>query len=267
MPFAFSLFDQPIPKSTSRRSHPLQWVSKLGLLLVVITTPISAIAQEFEGEATEPEPLPPPAATVEETGVFFADVLVRGLPVFQVGSLGELSATERGQLINRRIAGILRQTPTPGTVTVQLDEQRNIATLQANNRVIMTVTEQDAFDFNTSLAELAQRWAEELNQALVQPNLAVDVAQRLDAASRQLVRSTLNNLPSLLGALVVIGLTWLVAMLVRRGAELWPRKPRAIAVRKSWWGGWAMAVFGLSVLCWLWEFWGLTLRRSWARWA
>jgi small conductance mechanosensitive channel len=222
MTFAFStLFFKPIPKRIPDRSHPWQWVGTLSLVLVVVTAPFPAIAQELEGEPIAPVPLPPPTETMEETGVFFADVLVRGLPVLQVGSLGELSATDRAQLINRRIAGLLQQRQTPGTVTVQLDEQRNIATLRANNRVIMTVTEQDAFDFNTSLSGLAQRWADELNQALVQPNLAIDVAQRLEAASRRLVRSMLNNLPSLLGALVVIGLTWLVAMLVRRGAKLW----------------------------------------------
>jgi small-conductance mechanosensitive channel len=85
----------------------------------------------------------------------------------------------------------------------------------------MTVTQQDAFDFNTTVEQLAERWADELRQTLVQPNLAIDVAQRLDTVGRQLVRSTLNNLPSLLGALVVIIFTWLMAMLVRRGAKLW----------------------------------------------
>jgi small conductance mechanosensitive channel len=206
--------------SRRRFLRQLQWLGKLGLLICIVTTPTAGLAQEGEVEPIAPLPAAPPAETLE-AGVFFADVLVRGLPVLQVGSLGDLRATERAELINRRIAGILAQTQTPGTVTVQMDEQRNIATLQVNNRVIMTVTQQDAFDFNTSLAELAERWAEELNQALVQPNLAVDVAQRLNAAVRQLARSMLNNLPSLLGALVVIGLTWLVAMLVRRGAQLW----------------------------------------------
>ena len=199
---------------------PIHWVSRLGLLICIVITPVSGLAQEGEADPIAPPPDSPVAEPIER-GVFFADVLVRGLPVFQVGSLGDLSATERAELINRRIAGILSQTSSPGPVTVQLDEQRNIATLQVNNRVIVTVTQQDASDFNTSLEALAERWAEELEQALAPSNLAVDVAQRLESAVRQLVRSTLNNLPSFLGALVVIGLTWLAAMLVRRVAKLW----------------------------------------------
>lgn len=212
-----SLHHRPFHRSIHR---PIHWVSRLGLLICIVITPVSGLAQEGEADPIAPPPTSPVAEPIER-GVFFADVLVRGLPVFQVGSLGDLSATERAQLINRRIAGILSQTSSPGPVTVQLDEQRNIATLQVNNRVIVTVTQQDASDFNTSLEALAERWAEELEQALAPSNLAVDVAQRLESAVRQLVRSTLNNLPSFLGALVVIGLTWLVAMLVRRVAQLW----------------------------------------------
>ncbi|PSB10286.1 transporter [filamentous cyanobacterium CCP2] len=212
-----SLHHRPFHRSIHR---PIHWVSRLGLLICIVITPVSGLAQEGEADPIAPPPASPVAEPIER-GVFFADVLVRGLPVFQVGSLGDLSATERSELINRRIAGILSQTSSPGPVTVQLDEQRNIATLQVNNRVIVTVTQQDASDFNTSLEALAERWAEELEQALAPSNLAVDVAQRLESAVRQLVRSTLNNLPSFLGALVVIGLTWLVAMLVRRVAQLW----------------------------------------------
>lgn len=210
----------PKPHSISSNavvdSHSRQWIGRLGLLVCLVATPVPGLAQE-----ADLVPIAPPESETVESGVFFADVLVRGRSIFQVGSLADLSATERADLINRRIAGILAQTQTPGEVAVQLDEQRNIATLQVNNRVILTVTQQDAFDFNTSLEDLAQRWADELNQAFVQPNLAIDVAQRMDSAVRQLVRSTLNNLPSLLGALLIVGLTWLLAVVVRRVAQLW----------------------------------------------
>jgi small conductance mechanosensitive channel len=190
-------------------------LGQFSIFICIVVAPVPGLAQD-----ADLVPIAPQSEAVE-SGVFFADVLVRGRSIFQVGSLADLSATERADLINRRIAGILAQTQTPGEVAVQLDEQRDIATLQVNNRVIMTVTQQDAFDFNTPLETLAQRWADELNQALVQPNLAIDVAQRMESAVRQLVRSTLNNLPSLLGALLVIGFTWLLAVVVRRIAQLW----------------------------------------------
>jgi Small-conductance mechanosensitive channel len=60
-----------------------------------------------------------------------------------------------------------------------------------------------------------------LNQVLAQPNLAVDVLQRLDGTARQLVRRTINLLPSLLGALLIVGVTWVVARGVRRLGLLW----------------------------------------------
>jgi small conductance mechanosensitive channel len=85
---------------------------------------------------TQEEVSPPPVTSqptapeeIPSDGLFFADVIVRGQPVFQIGSLGELSATERAQIVNRRIAGILAQSPTGSTVTVVADPERSIATL------------------------------------------------------------------------------------------------------------------------------------------
>ncbi|HEY9887722.1 MAG TPA: hypothetical protein V6D02_04930, partial [Candidatus Obscuribacterales bacterium] len=128
--------------------------------------------------------LPQPLAhastvTAEGTEVFFADVLVRGQPVLQVGSLAEVSATERAAQINRRIAGVLQPSQPVETIEVNFDPARDLATLQLNNRVIMTVNAQDALDFNTSVEPLAQEWAQKLNAAMAQANLATDVAQRL----------------------------------------------------------------------------------------
>lgn len=156
-----------------------------------------------------------------EDGLFFADVLVRGQPVFQVGSLSSLSAVDRAEIINRRIAGLLNQPRSLDPVTVQFDPNRQIALLKSNNRVLMTVTQQDATDFDVTVETLAQQGADRLNQVLAQPNLAVDVLQRLDGTARQLVRRTINLLPSLLGALLIVGVTWVVARGVRRLGLLW----------------------------------------------
>lgn len=76
--------------------------------------------------------------------------------------LPELSASRRAQLINRRIASVLAREESLGPVIVQTNPQRNVATLQLNNRVLMTVTQQDSQDFGLDVEVLAQRWAEEL---------------------------------------------------------------------------------------------------------
>ncbi len=195
-------------------------------MLILLLSAGGLSAQE-EASPEEPAPapaLPGPAPSLPEPtedAVFFADVLVRGQPVFQVGSLTGLSASDRAQIINRRIGGLLSQAQELGTVTVQVDEDRQIALLTVNNRVLMTVTQQDATDFGLSVEELAQQWAARLNPVLAQPNLAIDVLQRLNATARQLVDDTLVLLPSLLGAIVLVGVTWIVAKGVRRVGLLW----------------------------------------------
>ncbi|TVQ07087.1 MAG: mechanosensitive ion channel family protein [Leptolyngbya sp. DLM2.Bin27] len=196
------------------------------LVLILIAPGARLQAQDDAGpEDLSPAPVVPgPALSRPEPsadGVFFADVLVRGQPVFQVGSLTGLSARDRAQIINRRIAGLLSQAQELGTVAVQVDENRQIALLAVNNRVLMTVTQQDADDFGLTVEELAQQWADRLNSVLAQPNLAIDVWQRLDSTTRQLIDDTIELLPSLLGAIVLVGLTWMVAKGVRRVGLLW----------------------------------------------
>lgn len=198
----------------------------MALLLTLFTVlPIGGTVVETPAIAQMPPSMP---ATSESESTadtsrssFFADVLVRGQPVFQVGSLDSLSATERASQINRRIAGLLQQAQPLDPAEVKLVESQNLATLQINNRVIMTVTNQDALDFDTTVSALANQWADRLNQALIKPNLAVDVARRLRGTSQQLLRETLANLPSLVGALLVVGFTWLVALGVRQAALIW----------------------------------------------
>ncbi|MEA5550434.1 mechanosensitive ion channel family protein [Anabaena cylindrica UHCC 0172] len=165
--------------------------------------------------------IPSLEATSTEESSFFADVLVRGQPILQVGSLSNLSAAERAKIINRRIAGLLSQSQSLDPVTVQYNTEHNIASLRVKNRVLMTITQQDALDFNTKVEDLAKQWADILNSTLTQPNLAVDVIQRLDGTARQLVRSAINNLPSFMGAVLVVFVTWAVAKGVRKLARVW----------------------------------------------
>lgn len=191
----------------------------IGVLLVLGMPSWVQAQAPSGGEVASPTP---PATLGQE--VFFADVLVRGTPVLQVGSLGDLSATERAQQVSRRIAGILQQPQPLDPIQVIYDEQRNLATLQLNNRVIMTVTPQDALDFDTTVEQLAQEWATKLDAAMAQTNLAKDVVQRLEGTLEQFLRGILVNLSSIVGAILVMLLTWLVAMGVARGAYVWAER-------------------------------------------
>ncbi|QOV24782.1 mechanosensitive ion channel family protein [Anabaenopsis elenkinii CCIBt3563] len=198
------------------------------LLVILILLSLILPIQTGRTQETSPVPVisqPSEAEQTPTTGLFFADIVVRGQPVFQVGSLGELSAAQRAQIINRRIASILVRRQTDSQVSLVPDPQRNIATLQLNNRVLMTVTQQDAEDFNLDVETLGQWWAKQLNQAFEQPPLAIDVGQRLFSTLRKFQQDTIDNLPSFLGMLLVVITTGLIAATMRQltltGAQHW----------------------------------------------
>lgn len=196
------------------------------------------------------------AAIAQDTNeTFFADVLVRGQPVFQVGGLADVSAADRAEQISRRIAALLNQDTDPEPIVVNQDSDRNLATLQASQQLIMTVTEQDALDFNTDIAALAQRWADLLNQATARTNLLAAATYRVRGTSQQLLRDTLDNLPALLGALLVLGLTWLLAAAVRHAVLVWAEKTEGdrtteVLISRLCYGGvWTLgSVIALGVL-------------------
>ncbi|MGF1498543.1 MAG: mechanosensitive ion channel family protein [Elainellaceae cyanobacterium] len=199
------------------------------VLLLLTATPTLAQVEESvvipaPPAESSPSATDPSSASASGDGLYFADVVVRGRPIFQIGSLSDISATQRAEIINRRIASILSRIDDPGEVEVQTDSGRGLATLRLNNRVLMTVTDQDAEDFGLTVEELAQEWAERLNQALDRPPLAVDVAQRLNGTIRDLTRDAIAGLPAFIGALIVVLLTWAAAAVVRHLAFRWAQR-------------------------------------------
>lgn len=201
------IFSQSSGCKLYRKSWSVTFSIVVAGLLFAFSSP--AIAQE-NGTAS------PSTEAVPTDGLFFADVVVRGQPIFQIGSLSNLSASDRAQIINRRIASFLAQSLGDQTITVQPDSERGIATLQLNNRILMTVTQQDAQDFNAPVEVLAQQWATELNQAFDEPPLAIDVGQRLYSTIRQVQRDAIDQLPAIIGAILIIITTMLLAASIRR---------------------------------------------------
>ena len=201
-----------------------------------------------QDEADIITPTEPAPAAVPSDGLYFADVVVRNRPIFQIGSLPEINASARAAIINRRISSLLAQNDDPPQVEIAPDNPRQIATLRVKNRIIMTVTNQDAEDFGLSTEQLAQRWAEQLNEAFDKPPLAIDVTQRLYTTTRQLVRDLISNLPSLVGALIVVLITWGVAKGVRYVAYTWAKKTEGdsntelLIGRLSYGGVWVVGI-------------------------
>lgn len=235
---------------------------KLGLpftLFIAVTafffiTPLS-IAQTEDIVVPTAQQLPASPTSQTQDGLYFSDVLVRGRPIFQIGSLAQVNASDRAKIINRRIASLLSQSDSIPPVSVNINSNQNIATLQVKNRVLMTVTQQDTQDFGLELEALAQRWADQLNQAFDKRPLAIDVGQRLYETVRQFFRDTISNLPAFIGALIVVFFTWGVASAVRYAAFKWAQKTEGdsntevLIGRLSYGGVWVLGtVVALGVL-------------------
>ncbi|MGD1920733.1 MAG: mechanosensitive ion channel family protein [Pleurocapsa sp.] len=194
------------------------WISPLAL------TQDEDVITPVNGSIRQPKATEPTSVPIPRDGLYFADILVRNRPVFQIGSLPQIDASARANIINRRIASLLSQNDTPEKVEIAPDNPRKIATLRVNNRILMTVTEQDGEDFGLNTEQLAKRWSQQLDTAFDKPPLAIDVTQRLYTTTRELLRDIVGNLPSLVGAIVVVGITWGVAKGVRYLAYTWAKQ-------------------------------------------
>ncbi|MEL6455617.1 MAG: mechanosensitive ion channel domain-containing protein [Cyanobacteria bacterium J06623_5] len=228
-------------------------VSLSAILLLPPAFSPPAIAQDTPPEtaneetaASEAAPAPT-QSTTPDNGTYFADVMVRGQAIFQVGSLNDLSADARAAIISRRIASLLErnternaernternaernterntENDTALTVTAAPVPNAKLINLEANSRVLMTVTEQDAQDLGLPLETLADTWATQLTQSFDRPPVAIDVVQRLNTTLRQLGRDAIASIPALIGVLVVTLITWLIAKGVRFSAFSWAQR-------------------------------------------
>ncbi|MEM8501878.1 MAG: mechanosensitive ion channel family protein [Cyanobacteria bacterium P01_D01_bin.1] len=182
------------------------------------TVETEAVANEAQEEAQEEATVPP------EDGVYFADVIVRGQTVFQVGSLEDISASQRAAGISRRIASLLDRTEGAVAVTAEPSDDPSVINIEANGRVLMTVTEQDAQDLRLPLDTVIEDWSNKLEQSFDKPPVAIDVVQRLNATVRQLGEDAINSIPALIGVLIVVFFTWLVAKGVRFSSFQWAQR-------------------------------------------
>ncbi|MEM8829113.1 MAG: mechanosensitive ion channel family protein [Cyanobacteria bacterium P01_G01_bin.19] len=223
----------------------------MAIAFFLVAAPV-ALSQDEETVAI---PEQSSSVVVPSDGLYFADVVVRNRPIFQIGSLPQLDASARAEIINRRIASLLAQNETPDKVNIAPDDPRQIATLRVKNRILMTVTAQDAEDFGLSTEALAERWKQQLDAAFEKPPLAIDVTQRLSTTTRELLRDIIGNLPSLVGAIITIGITWGAAQGVRYVAYSWAKQTEGdsntelLIGRLSYGGVWVIGfVIALGVM-------------------
>lgn len=117
--------DHPNSKNFVTSKFLTHHLTKVVLFASLFLLPIGkGLTQEIPPTTIPPQPSE--SSPIPESELFFADIIVRGQPIFQIGSLSELSATERAQIVNRRIASILAQSQAETTVTAVSDRDRGL---------------------------------------------------------------------------------------------------------------------------------------------
>ena len=244
--------------TSSSKHNRINYLPRLSFVFIVIVAIAFSLAVAPTALPQDEEivaPTEPTSVAIPSDGLYFADILVRNRPIFQIGSLPQIDASARAKIINRRIVSLLSQTENPGKVEITPDNPRKIATLRVKNRILMTVTQQDAEDFGLSTEKLAKRWQQQLDAAFDKPPLAIDVSQRLYTTTRELLQDIVGNLPSLVGAIVVIGFTWIAAKGLRYLAFTWAKQTEGdsntelLIGRLSYGGVWVVGfVIALGVM-------------------
>ena len=121
-----------------RRNRRFNTIFAVAIAFSLWFSPLALSQDEDVAIPTQSTPV-----AIPSDGLYFADILVRNRPIFQIGSLPQIDASARADIINRRIASLLSQNQTPDKVEITPDNPRQIATLRVNNRILMTVTDQD----------------------------------------------------------------------------------------------------------------------------
>lgn len=93
-----------------------------------------------------------------------APVRLDGHRLFEVASSGSLSAEQRAEEASRMLQQAVQPSQIPEVTVVETNE---LPVIQINDQSLLTVTSQDVLPGRTSI-EQAQRWAQQLRQALGQ---------------------------------------------------------------------------------------------------
>lgn len=152
-------------------------------------------------------------------------VRLDGRAVFQVGTAGELDATVRARQIERRMNRLLENPEAiapPRILPTNANSAERVITIAGVP--IVTVTEADAQDNLTTIDALTTQWSSAIDTSLGRARLrrlspggrfATEVQASIETAFGRLLESAIAIVPRALAALLVIGLFWAIAALVR----------------------------------------------------
>lgn len=156
-----------------------------------------------------------------------AQVTVRldGRAMFRVGAVGELDATARARQIERRMNRLLENPEAIAPPRIESTNENNTDRVITIAGVpVVTVTEADAQDNLTTVDVLAIQWSQAIDTTLIRASerrlspggrFVAEVQASIKTAFGRLIESTIVIIPRALAALLVIGLFWAIATLVR----------------------------------------------------
>lgn len=143
------------------------------------------------------------------------DVTLDGQRLFPLSGSNELSAQERVDRVNQRLAEAV-QSMEP--VQVQVDQQNNVPTISLNDRYLLTITQLDAAP-NLSPKAQANLWAQRLQEAIQTAQ-----AERTPAYLR---RAAVTAMGVILGATAIsVFLNWSKNFLARAIHHRFPAEDR-----------------------------------------
>ncbi|HTE20483.1 MAG TPA: mechanosensitive ion channel domain-containing protein, partial [Armatimonadota bacterium] len=215
----------------------------------MLLLPLCARAQDAPAPKTS-------AAAPAETA--YAPVRLEGRKLFEVMGTGPLAAAQRADRIQRRLQNLItREEPVRPFNEQDIRPQPGGSYLVTlGSEAVMSVTPADAEDSLASPNELALLWGQKMAGAVVEAREARANPLRgagilIRNSFRDLVRSTLEWLPRLAGALVLWLMFWLLAKagswIVRLIGERTSLDGnlRQLARAVSYYGIWAVGVIAI----------------------
>lgn len=153
-----------------------------------------------------------------------ATVRLDGRAIFRVSTTEMTDATARSQQIERRLNRLLEnpEAIAPPQIETTQDSAERVITVASVP--LVTVTEADAQDNLTTVDVLAVQWSQSLQDALNRASqrrlspwsrFTTEVQASVETAFGRLIESAIIIVPRALAALLVIGLFWAIASLMR----------------------------------------------------
>ena len=156
-----------------------------------------------------------------------AMVRLDGRSVFRVTATDSLTARDRADQIERRLGSLAGAPGRLGAPVVERDAGgRHVITV--SGIPVVTITANDAAESFVDPATLAVQWAEAVGQELIEARarrasrtaVGTGIEGALRAAVARLAESVLTVIPRAVAAMLVLGLTWAVAVAARRGLRM-----------------------------------------------